>query len=136
MFRQKVAIALAATTAALSIPQRMEATPAALVPAVAACMSTPQCVVAVVTVGGAVYWQVKHTLENPILIPMPVLDDPEAEGEQENWIDYVWADSVAEAQKKCEALARTATHQGGSKVTISNVRQVGKGKRYECTFRG
>jgi hypothetical protein len=136
MLKKQVAIALAATTAVVSLPQQTEATPAALVPAVATCMSTPQCVVAVVTVGGVVYWQVKHTLENPILIPMPVLDDPEAEGAQENWTDYVWADSVADAQKKCEALARTATHQGGAKVTVSNVRKVGKGKRYECTFRG
>ncbi|MEP0874108.1 hypothetical protein NDA01_30880 [Trichocoleus desertorum AS-A10] len=136
MFRQKVAIALAAVTAALSISQRTEATPAALVPAVATCMSTPQCVVAVVTVGGVVYWQVKHALENPILIPMPVLDDPENPTEQPQiWDEPILAGSSAEAERICRQRAAKYGVELNKVQQPSRVKE-GQNQQYRCWFRG
>lgn len=64
----------------------------------------------------------------------PMLQDPEAQTEQS--IDYVWADSQAEAEEKCQREAERYSQEGGSLVTVVKVRKTGKGTKYECTFNG
>ncbi|HEY9881807.1 MAG TPA: hypothetical protein V6D29_25375 [Leptolyngbyaceae cyanobacterium] len=66
---------------------------------------------------------------------MAYTEDPEAETEE--WEDYVWADNLQQAQKKCKELAESSTEQGRSLVTVVKVKQASKKSvRWVCTFRG
>lgn len=63
------------------------------------------------------------------------MDDPDAR--TEIWTDYVWAEDDAQAYRKCQAKAEQATVEGGTPVKlVGKPKKVGKGKRYECTFKG
>jgi hypothetical protein len=64
-----------------------------------------------------------------------MLEDPEKP--KETWTDYVWADTDAEAIRKCQIKAEKATIEGKAVVRlIGQAKKVGKGKRYECIFEG
>lgn len=64
-----------------------------------------------------------------------MIDDPDAQ--TEIWTGYVWAEDETEADRKCLAKAEQATINGGTPVKlIGKPKKVGRGKRYECTFRG
>ena len=64
-----------------------------------------------------------------------MMDDPDAQ--IEIWTDYVWAENETEASRKCQAKAEQAMLDSETSVKlVGKPKQVGKGKRYECTFRG
>jgi hypothetical protein len=97
-------------------------------PAIASCLTNPACTILVITAGGVIYWEIRNG-SDPILIPWPILQDPEET--LEDWSDYVWADSEEEARQKCQAIA------DGYHIELVSVRRTSRqGKRYECTFRG
>jgi hypothetical protein len=66
------------------------------------------------------------------LISLPMLDDPEAQSEE--WEDNVFADSLAEAERKCQQLAEKYTKQSGSLVSATAARNI-KGKLYKCKLK-
>ena len=121
-----VAIAL---TAALStsLTRPATATPA-MAPSIVACLSNPYCFIGIAIVGGVVYWELQQNGKTQWIPLAPILDNPDAQSEE--WTDYVWADDLVQAKRKCQGLAQ------GWKIQFLKVRKVGNGKKFECTFRG
>ena len=97
-------------------------------PLIAACLSNPYCLIGVAVVGGVVYWELQQNGRKQWILLAPILDNPDAQSNE--WTDYVWADDLAQANRKCQGLAQ------GWKVQLVKARKVGTGKKFECTFRG
>ncbi|MEP0923458.1 hypothetical protein [Leptolyngbya sp. ST-U4] len=94
--------------------------------AAAACAANPYCIGTVV-VGGILYLVLSNGTQIPYSGTGGYLEDPE--GSSEDWSDYVWADSLEQAQVQCQQYAINAG------AVLVQVVQRGNGKRYECKFR-
>jgi hypothetical protein len=117
---------LTVSTSFVPYTERAEANPALAAP-LSACMTNPYCAIAVVTVGGLAYWELNQNGQKKWIPLAPIIDDPDQPYSEE--FDYIWADSESEAIRKCRALTE------GWKVQYVRVKQVGRGKRYECYWR-
>lgn len=135
--RRAIALTAGACLITVSAPRRTEANPLAI-PAAGGCIASVGCVIGVVIVGGVVYWVITEngrTDQVAIGPAIPVIDDPEAETEQ--WEEYIWAESQAQAERKCEAIAEAATWSGGRRVTVKRVQKFGRGRYgYKCVLEG
>ncbi|MBP0017009.1 MAG: hypothetical protein J7647_05545 [Cyanobacteria bacterium SBLK] len=138
-FKQST-IALLLIVSSLSSLARPARADAAIPMTVLACLSNPYCAVSVVLVGGYLYWQLRDS-RNLIIIPVPVgvnphsvLTDPEEN--VDDWDEPVYADSIEEARRKCEALQR-AYNRDRPQVILSNVRKASRNPRsrtYLCVW--
>ena len=98
---------------------------------VQACISNPQCTVLVVTIGGVAYHQLTQYGQTRWIPLAPMLDDPEET--KIDWWDYIWADSLQEAERKCREYA---ARNGVEYVRTTKPTSRLTGKRYECHVRG
>jgi hypothetical protein len=120
-----VALTTILITVNLPVDQRVEAQ--AIPAPVAVCQSNPACIVGSVIIGGILYYTVTQQGHTQRLNSEgEYLED--AEGESEDWSDYIEAGSLANAEANCRLYAQRAY------AVYVRVRSV-SGNRYECFFR-
>jgi hypothetical protein len=85
---------------------------------------------AIVVLGGMAYYAWFNTLGQEVLVPVSsaTLEDPEEETQE--YSDYIWGDSQAQAERKC----KQQVENGGG--TYVRVRRLGNSTKYECIWRG
>jgi hypothetical protein len=126
--RRILSTAIAGTIAIVSLPKDSHAQTMVMPNP---CLANVACTATVVTVAGITYWLVVWRNGSEELQPYYSEESehlPDPEGTGYDWTDYVWADSLAEAQRKCREYAQ----QVGT--IYAETIQVGR-HRYECRFR-
>jgi hypothetical protein len=116
------AISLVVVVSITTIQQPTTTAQAAVPAFVQTCLSNPYCAAAAVILGGATYWGLTQNGDTSYYT-----EDPEAADDE--WFDYIWADSGGEAIRKCRQYA------DNNGVIYLRVRKVGRGKKYECIVR-
>jgi hypothetical protein len=80
--------------------------------------------IALITLGIG-YWFITPAHQQSSIVG-PYLEDPE--GEAEEWFDYEWGDTEAEAKRKCQQFA------DNNGISLTDVTQVGR-KKWRCQYR-
>jgi hypothetical protein len=118
-------IALTTILMAVNLPVDQRVAAQAIPAPVAACQSSPACIVGSVILGGVLYYTVTRNGQTQ-RYEGEYLEDPE--GESEDWSDYIEAGSLSNAEVNCRLYAERAY------AVYVSVRRV-SGNRYECYFR-
>lgn len=111
-----IAISLVVVVGVITIQQPTTTAQAAVPAFVQTCFSNPYCAAFAVILGGAAYWGLTQDGNTSYYT-----EDSEAEDE---WFDYIWADTAGEAIRKCRQYA------DDNRVIYLRVRKVGTGKKY------
>ncbi len=120
-------------------PKKAQANPA-IPAAVLGCAANPACVIGVVVIGGALYWEIMRNRQ-VIRVPVPqgidphriegedpeILEDPEDVGTE--WTESVLANSESEAYRRCQAISQSL---GLGVRLVRVVRRSRNGKTWDC----